>query len=281
MRRERLSWFVGAALLVGACSRSTPSAAPADSASAEVPSAPSDVAEPPATAERLPNGVASQVVAAGTGTVHPEANDCVRVRYTSWKRTAALHASANQSPETLCLRRAMPGLEVVLLRMVTGEQRRVWIPGELTYRTVEATRPAPNDDLTVDVELIDVLKSPPTPKNLDAPPASALRTASGLAREVLRPGSGQRRVLPAERLRVRLSAWTRDGALFESTELNGHPASVTRADVAPGVGEGLALMQIGEKVRLWVPAALAYGEHPRRGLPAGDLVYDVELLAIE
>jgi len=39
---------------------------------------------------------------------------------------------------------------------------------------------------------------------------------------------------------------------------------------------------VGDKARLWVPAAQAYGQKPaRRSLPAGDLVYDVELLAME
>jgi peptidylprolyl isomerase len=39
-------------------------------------------------------------------------------------------------------------------------------------------------------------------------------------------------------------------------------------------------MVVGEKRRLWIPAAMAYGEHPRGGQPAGDLVFDVELLDI-
>ena len=40
-------------------------------------------------------------------------------------------------------------------------------------------------------------------------------------------------------------------------------------------------MAAGEKRRIWVPADLAYGDAPRVvGQPAGDLVYDLELLAI-
>jgi FKBP-type peptidyl-prolyl cis-trans isomerase len=97
----------------------------------------------------------------------------------------------------------------------------------------------------------------------------------------LRPGKGRRQALPNERLKVRLTAWTSEGSVFESTELSGQPTSVTRADVVPGVGEGLSLMQVGEKARLWVPAALAFGAQPRRGRPAGDMVYDLELIAIE
>jgi peptidylprolyl isomerase len=40
-------------------------------------------------------------------------------------------------------------------------------------------------------------------------------------------------------------------------------------------------MVVGEKRRLWIPGALAYGNGPSMGgAPTGDLVFDVELLAI-
>ena len=37
----------------------------------------------------------------------------------------------------------------------------------------------------------------------------------------------------------------------------------------------------GEKTRFWIPGDLAYGDKPTAGAPAGTLVFDVELLAIE
>jgi FKBP-type peptidyl-prolyl cis-trans isomerase len=175
----------------------------------------------------------------------------------------------------------MPGLVVALQQMVVGETRRVWLPAALTYQASESAGPAPKQDLTLEVSLLELLKAPAVPSDLRLPPRTAIRTRSGLALCVLRPGKGLRRVLPNERLKVRLSAWTNEGSLFESTELSGQPASVTRADVVPGVGEGLSLMQVGEKARLWVPAALAFGAQPRRGRPAGNMVYDLELIAIQ
>ena len=45
-----------------------------------------------------------------------------------------------------------------------------------------------------------------------------------------------------------------------------------------GWTEGLQLMAVGEKRRLWIPEALAYKGMP--GKPAGMLVFDVELLDI-
>jgi len=233
--------------------------------------------------KRSPSGVATQLLKVGQGAVHAGPNDCVRVRYTSRRADGTLQASTERDdePRTQCLRQAMPGLVEVLPQMVVGEERRIWIPKELTYRSSDLEKPAPQDNLVIELALLEVLKAPETPTDLHSPPLSAQRTASGLALSVLSPGKGERHPLPADRMRVRFSGWTSRGELFESTELSGQPASLTRADVAEGVGEALSLMQIGEKVRLWVPAALAFGDKPRRGLPAGDLTYDLELLAIE
>ena len=39
-------------------------------------------------------------------------------------------------------------------------------------------------------------------------------------------------------------------------------------------------MVVGDKTRFWIPSALAYGDSPAQGAPAGPLVFDIELLAI-
>jgi FKBP-type peptidyl-prolyl cis-trans isomerase len=64
--------------------------------------------------------------------------------------------------------------------------------------------------------------------------------------------------------------------------MGGQSAVFFVEDTIAGWREGLRRMLVGEKARLWIPADLAYGEKPgRRGVPAGRLVYDIELLAIE
>jgi peptidylprolyl isomerase len=69
--------------------------------------------------------------------------------------------------------------------------------------------------------------------------------------------------------------------MFESTVMSNHPAEFLVSDVMPGWREALLQMAVGEKVRVWIPAQLAYGEKPRsHDAPAGNLVYEIELLAI-
>ena len=41
-----------------------------------------------------------------------------------------------------------------------------------------------------------------------------------------------------------------------------------------------AYLSSRETRRIWIPAALGYGENPVRGRPGGMLVFDIELLRI-
>jgi peptidylprolyl isomerase len=120
----------------------------------------------------------------------------------------------------------------------------------------------------------------PAPPDVAAPPADAVKTASGLASKVLTPGTGKDHPAPTDKVKVHYTGWTTSGQMFDSSVTRGEPIVFPLNGVIPGWTEGVALMVVGEKRRLWIPAAMAYGEHPRGGQPAGDLVFDVELLDI-
>jgi peptidylprolyl isomerase len=120
----------------------------------------------------------------------------------------------------------------------------------------------------------------PAPADVAAPPADAVKTASGLASKVLIPGTGKDHPQPTDKVKVHYTGWTKSGQMFDSSVQRGEPITFPLNNVIPGWTEGLQLMVAGEKRRLWIPAALAYGEHPRMGAPAGDLVFDVELIEV-
>jgi peptidylprolyl isomerase len=120
----------------------------------------------------------------------------------------------------------------------------------------------------------------PAPPDVAAAPAGAAKTASGLASKVLTAGTGKNHPGPSDTVKVHYTGWTKDGLMFDSSIKRGEPITFPLNGVIPGWTEGLQLMVTGEKRRLWIPAALAYGDHPRQGAPAGDLVFDVELLDV-
>jgi len=219
----------------------------------------------------------------GSGYDHPGDNDCVKLHFTGWKRDGSFLATSRLrgEPENGCLRTLFAGVAEALKTMVVGEERRLWIPADLTFRMDEPEEPPPRADVTYDIELLSIQKAPPTPRDLKVPPAAARKLSSGLAVQVLSKGHGTRHPAPGGSVKLHFSGWTTDGRLVESTVMAGRPAVYELEAVVPGWREALQQMVVGDKVRLWIPAALAYGDKPRKGAPRGDLVYELELLALE
>ena len=91
---------------------------------------------------------------------------------------------------------------------------------------------------------------------------------SGLATKVLQPGTGERasRTVTDE-VTVHYTGWTTDGKMFDSSVARGEPAGLPMDRVITGWTEGLQLMVVGEKRRLWIPEKLAYSG--RGGTPQG------------
>ena len=119
----------------------------------------------------------------------------------------------------------------------------------------------------------------PAPADVAAPPADAVKTASGLASKVLTPGTGTVHPNSYDTVEVHYTGWTTDGKMFDSSVKRGQTAKFPLNRVIAGWTEGVALMVVGEKRRLWIPENLAYGGRP--GRPAGMLVFDVELVSIQ
>jgi FKBP-type peptidyl-prolyl cis-trans isomerase len=256
----------------------------ATAAAAQDIAAPADVAKPPADAVCTASGLCSKVLTAGTGTQHPDAWDKVTVHYSGWTTGGTMFDSSVKrgQPATFPLNRVIPGWTEGVQLMVTGEQRRLWIPVELAYNNMPG-RPA--GMLVFDVELISIEDQPepppppPVPTDVAAPPADATKTASGLASKVLTPGTGTQHPTASSKVTVHYTGWTTDGKMFDSSVMRGQPATFPLNRVIPGWTEGVQLMVVGEKRRLWIPEKLAY--NGAAGAPQGMLVFDVELLSFE
>ncbi len=106
-------------------------------------------------------------------------------------------------------------------------------------------------------------------------------TPSGLQYEVIKEGTGQR-PLATDVVTVHYTGTTIDGKVFDSSVERNEPATFTLNEVIPGWTEGVQLMTVGSKYKLYVPAALAYGEAGAGGVigPNEVLIFEVELIKI-
>ena len=105
---------------------------------------------------------------------------------------------------------------------------------------------------------------------------------SGVYYEVITEGNGQ---IPADTsfVKVKYEGTLIDGTVFDSSYKRGESITFGLNQVIKGWTEGLQLMSIGSKYKLYLPYQLAYGE---RGAganipPYAALIFTVELLGIE
>jgi FKBP-type peptidyl-prolyl cis-trans isomerase len=111
--------------------------------------------------------------------------------------------------------------------------------------------------------------------------AGVVTLPSGLQYEIIKTGTGPKPTAE-DQVKCHYHGTTIDGKVFDSSVDRGEPAVFPVNRVIPGWTEALQLMPVGSKWKLFIPAALAYGE---RGAgqdikPNSTLIFEVELLEI-
>lgn len=273
-------------LLVAACSKApAPGAPAAAAANPTAKSAPTDAAEfsttAPSDAEVTASGLASKQLKPGSGERRPQLQDKVRVLFTAWNSKGKVNDGSDKrgGPVVFEVSGVIAGWREALQLMRVGERRRLWIPDQLVY---PGRSGYPRANSVFELELLEIIegKTPlPTPEDVAAAPASAIKTASGLAYKLLREGKNHDKPNAWDHVVIHYTGWTADGAMFESSRNNDRPSKFDLAKVMPGWREALPLLAVGDEVRLWIPESLAY--QGRVGEPKGNLVFDVELVSIE
>ncbi|WP_177204735.1 FKBP-type peptidyl-prolyl cis-trans isomerase [Hymenobacter arizonensis] len=97
--------------------------------------------------------------------------------------------------------------------------------------------------------------------------------------------------LAGTRVAVRYAGFLPDGHLFDATAASGSPLRfrVGRGEVIPGWDEVLPLLPAGSRVRVWIPAAHAYGatgvrdpdDESRYLIPPNtELVFELEVVSV-
>jgi FKBP-type peptidyl-prolyl cis-trans isomerase FklB len=108
-----------------------------------------------------------------------------------------------------------------------------------------------------------------------------ITTESGLQYEVMTEGSGAKPTAD-DQVTVHYHGMLTNGTVFDSSVDRGEPAQFGVTQVIPGWVEALQLMSVGDKWKLTIPSALAYGDKGAGGLigPGETLVFEVELIKI-
>ena len=111
-------------------------------------------------------------------------------------------------------------------------------------------------------------------------------TPSGVTYETLKAGGGVE-VRPGQTVSVHYTGTLDDGTIFDTTHKGDKDEPVTLpielGSVIGGWVEGIPGMKVGERRKLTIPSALAYGSqgHPPNIPPDATLIFEVELVEIK
>jgi FKBP-type peptidyl-prolyl cis-trans isomerase len=114
--------------------------------------------------------------------------------------------------------------------------------------------------------------------------ANIQKTESGLMYEIIEPGNEIKPVNMQDKVRVLYTGTMKDGKEFDSTTKEDgtvDTAEFALQGVIKGWTEGLQLIGEGGKLKLWIPAELAYGQYGRATIgPNEPLMFDMEIIEV-
>lgn len=236
--------------------------------------------DPPPDAITTASGVRYLYIGRSKGGASADDDDEIVATYRVHTADGDLVASsAVGQPARLDMKLLPKGWAEAMTHIHAGDRARIWVPASLGH-TEDDT--GPTGALYIELELHEIVARSvldPSTLPIAAPPAEAIRTASGLAYVYLHRGTGTIKPTTTSRVSAHYTGWTTDGNKFDSSRDRGEPIEFGLTQVIPGWTEVLQSMIVGDQIRAWIPVDLAYKNKP--GRPAGMLVFDIELLDVK
>jgi peptidylprolyl isomerase len=162
-----------------------------------------------------------------------------------------------------------------------GDSALLVIPPQIAYGERAMGLIPAHATLSFTVKIVDVIKAI---KPYNVTKLDSIHLEDGLSYMVVEEGQGDG-IKINEKAYVQYSGYFTDGKKFDSSYDNGGKSFdfiLGRKRVIAGWEKGVLGMKVGEKRRINVPYALAYGEKGRAPIPPkSDLVFDVLLEEIE
>jgi peptidylprolyl isomerase len=216
-----------------------------------------------------------------------EAGDKVTVHYTGRLTNGTKFDSSKDRNQPFSFKvgsgQVIRGWDEGLQLLKVGDKAVFSIPPAIGYGSRDMGSIPPNSELVFDIEVLDAV-APVKATPYDVKGKDTLTTASGLKYIIVKKGDGAQ-AAAGKTVDVHYSGYLMDGKVFDSSVERGEPISfpLGQGMVIPGWDEGIALMQVGDKIRLIIPSNLAYGASGAGGVipPNATLIFDCELVNVK
>lgn len=232
------------------------------------------------------SGLKYKVTEIGSGR-KVEIGDKVTVHYTGKLTNGTKFDSSKDRNQPFSFKvgggQVIRGWDEGLALLNIGDKATLTIPANLGYGSRDQGPIPANSTLIFDIEVLDA-STPIKAVPFDVKGKDTLSTASGLKYIIVKKGDGAK-AENGKTVDVHYTGYLMDSRTFDSSVERGEPISfpLGQGMVIKGWEEGIALMQVGDKMRIIIPSELGYGANGAGGVipPNATLIFDVELMNVK